>query len=104
MNNPLPVTRIALMPSPCSTRCYEIANVRFGWKAVIAPDGAASQSKPMRETAPAVRSQNSALRDLMPFYSIGHFAFAAVLVVGVRRDASASGRGSLESALGRKQT
>jgi hypothetical protein len=71
------------MPSPCSTPCYEIANVRFGWKAVIAPDGAASQSKPMRETAPAVRSQNSALRDLMPFYSIGHFAFAAVLVVGI---------------------
>src|SRR5881275_418027 len=37
----------------------------------------------MRETAPVVRSQNSALRDLMPFYSTGHFAFAAVLVVGI---------------------
>jgi len=35
----------------------------------------------MRETAPAVRSQNSALRDLVPFYSVGNFAFGAVLVV-----------------------
>ena len=40
-------------------------------------------NRSMRETAPAVRSQNSALRDLVPIYSIGHFAFAAVLVVGV---------------------
>ena len=37
----------------------------------------------MRETAPAVRSQNSVLRDLVPIYSIGHFAFATVLVVGI---------------------
>lgn len=37
----------------------------------------------MRETAPAVRSQNSAFRDLLPFYSIGHVSFALVLVTGI---------------------
>jgi hypothetical protein len=36
----------------------------------------------MRESAPAVRSQNSTLRYLMLFCSIGHFTFAAVLLIG----------------------
>lgn len=54
-----------------------------GWKADIAPGRTDSQSNAMRETLPVVRSQNSALRDLAPIYSIGHFAFVAVLVVGI---------------------
>ena len=37
----------------------------------------------MPSTAPEVRSQNSVFRDLLPFYSIGHVAFAAVILVGI---------------------
>lgn len=37
----------------------------------------------MRETAPAVRSQNSVVRDLFPFYSFGQFAFCAILLAGI---------------------
>jgi hypothetical protein len=59
------------------------ANVRNGWKTDIAPGHADGQSDAMRETVPVVRSRNSGLRDLVPIYSIGHFAFVAVLVVGI---------------------
>ena len=37
----------------------------------------------MRETEPIVRSQNSELRDLLPFYSVGHAVFSAILLLGI---------------------
>lgn len=37
----------------------------------------------MREPEPIVRSQNSALRDLLPFYSVGHAVFSAILLLGI---------------------
>jgi len=78
---------------------------KFGWKADIARRGVDGQNESMRETAPAVRSQNSVLRDALPFYSIGHFAFAAVLVVGIylvmlRLDPATAAVVSLGSLLG----
>jgi hypothetical protein len=59
----------------------------------------------MRETEPIVRSQNSGLRDFLPFYSVGSIAFAAILVVGIyllmlRLDPTAAAFVALGSFLG----